>query len=84
MSAALPLIGHGEAEHAFASAAASGRMHHAWMIEGPSGIGKARFAMRCAAWLLGARDLLTRPSGPPLMTPLCHGVCQADILISAF
>ncbi|MEZ5984577.1 MAG: DNA polymerase III subunit delta' [Hyphomonas sp.] len=61
MSAALPLIGHGEAEHSFASAAASGRMHHAWMIEGPSGIGKARFAMRCAAWLLGARGPADAP-----------------------
>lgn len=55
MRPALPLYGHREAEHAFESAAASGRMHHAWMIEGPSGIGKARFALRAAAWLLGAR-----------------------------
>jgi DNA polymerase-3 subunit delta' len=54
-TAALPLFGHAEAENAFEAAAASGRMHHAWMIEGPSGIGKARFALRCAAWLLGAR-----------------------------
>ena len=61
MSAALPLIGFTDAERAFESAAASGRMHHAWMIEGPSGIGKARFAMRCAAWLLGARGPADAP-----------------------
>ncbi|WP_321489660.1 hypothetical protein [uncultured Hyphomonas sp.] len=61
MTAALPLFGHSEAERAFSSAAASGRMHHAWMIEGPSGIGKARFAMRCAAWLLGARGPADAP-----------------------
>ena len=60
MSAALPLYGHQEAERAFESAAKSGRIHHAWMIEGPSGIGKARFALRAAAWLLGARG--TAPS----------------------
>ena len=70
MSAALPLIGHGEAEHAFASAAASGRMHHAWMIEGPSGIGKARFAMRCAAWLLGARGPVDAPFGAAADDPV--------------
>ena len=61
MTAALPLVGHSEAERAFESAAASGRMHHAWMIEGPSGIGKARFALRCAAWLLGARGPADAP-----------------------
>ena len=61
MTAALPLYGHSDAEQAFQSAAASGRMHHAWMIEGPSGIGKARFALRAAAWLLGARGPAEAP-----------------------
>lgn len=61
MTAALPLFGHESAERAFLDAAQSGRMHHAWLIEGPSGIGKSRFATRIAAWLLGARG----PAGAP-------------------
>ena len=65
MTAALPLYGHMEAEAAFASAAASGRMHHAWLIEGASGIGKARFALRAAAWLLGARGATETPFDAP-------------------
>ncbi|MBB40881.1 MAG: hypothetical protein CMF01_12435 [Hyphomonas sp.] len=77
MTAALPLIGHTEAERAFESAAASGRMHHAWMIEGPSGIGKARFALRCAAWLLGARGPgkapFDAPSDDPVMSRCLSG-----------
>ncbi|MEZ6000650.1 DNA polymerase III subunit delta' [Hyphomonas sp.] len=77
MTAALPLFGHSEAELAFASAAASGRMHHAWMIEGPSGIGKSRFALRCAAWLLGARGPAEAPfdagSNDPVMSRCLSG-----------
>lgn len=70
MSAALPLYGHADAERAFEAAAASGRMHHAWMIEGPSGIGKARFAMRAAAWLLGARGPKDAPFDAPADDPI--------------
>ena len=70
MTAALPLIGHAEAQSAFEFAAASGRMHHAWMIEGPSGIGKARFALRCAAWLLGARGPADAPFDAPQDDPV--------------
>lgn len=55
MTVALPLFGHQHAEAAFLSAQGSGRLHHAWLIEGPSGIGKARLAMRLSAYLLGAR-----------------------------
>ncbi len=40
----------GEAEHALTS----GRMHHAWMIIGPKGVGKASLAWRLARRLLGA------------------------------
>lgn len=62
MSSALPLFGHEAAEAAFLAAHGSGRLHHAWLIEGPSGIGKARLASRLAAYLLGARG----PDGAPL------------------
>ena len=42
------------AEQAFAAALASGRLHHAWLLTGPEGIGKATFAYRAARRLLGA------------------------------
>jgi DNA polymerase-3 subunit delta' len=32
-----------------------GRLHHAWLLTGPEGVGKASFAYRAARWLLGAR-----------------------------
>lgn len=61
MSVALPLFGHEAAEASFLSALRSGRLHHAWLIEGPSGIGKARLAERIAAYLLGARGPQAAP-----------------------
>lgn len=48
------LIGHEKAEQAFLSAWDSGRIHHAWLITGPRGIGKASFAWRAARRVLGA------------------------------
>ncbi len=46
------LIGQGAAEAAFLQAATSGRMHHAWLITGPRGVGKATLAWRLARFLL--------------------------------
>ena len=54
------VIGHGEAERIFADALASKRMHHAWLITGAAGIGKATLAYRFARAALareGERDL---------------------------
>lgn len=46
---------HGEgAEHAFLDALARGRLHHAWLLVGLEGLGKATFAYRAARRLLGA------------------------------
>jgi DNA polymerase-3 subunit delta' len=46
---------HGEAaEQALLDALARGRMHHAWLLVGPEGTGKATFAYRAARRLLGA------------------------------
>ncbi len=45
----------GEAvETAFLSALERGRLHHAWLLVGPQGVGKATFAYRAARRLLGA------------------------------
>jgi DNA polymerase-3 subunit delta' len=46
------LVGHGAAELAFAEAHGSGRLHHAWLLGGQEGIGKATLAYRVARYLL--------------------------------
>ena len=42
-------------ERAFLEAYERGRLHHAWLLTGPEGVGKATFAFRVARLLLGAR-----------------------------
>jgi len=62
------LFGHAPAARALAEAARAGRMHHAWLIAGPDGIGKATLAYRFARWLLaggGAGDTLDLPHTHP-------------------
>lgn len=54
MSAAFPMIGHDQAEARFLAARSSGRLHHGWIYQGPSGIGKSIFARRIAGLMLGA------------------------------
>jgi len=51
---AWPLTGHKSAQAAFLSAHKSGKLHHGWMLEGPSGIGKSQLARKIAAYILGA------------------------------
>ncbi len=64
------LVGHAEAEAALCAGIASGRLHHAWLIGGPRGIGKATLAYRMARWLIanpagGAPDNLAVDPGHP-------------------
>ena len=54
MSPALPMNGHEEAEKTFLSARSTGRLHHGWIVRGPSGIGKSLFVRRLASVMLGA------------------------------
>jgi DNA polymerase-3 subunit delta' len=49
------LVGAETAEVDFLAALARGRLHHAWLLVGPPGVGKATFAYRAARRLLGAR-----------------------------
>ena len=51
----LRLFGCDGAEQAFLAAMELGRLHHAWLLVGPEGVGKATFAYRAARRLLGAR-----------------------------
>jgi DNA polymerase-3 subunit delta' len=47
------LVGHEEAETALLRGWQSGRLHHAWLLTGPRGIGKATLAFRFARFALG-------------------------------
>lgn len=49
------LFGHEAAENAFLQAAQANKLHHAWLIQGPKGCGKASLAYRMARTLLGAK-----------------------------
>ena len=55
--------GHASAIDRFLGAWASGAMHHAWLLTGPSGIGKASFARAAAT------RLLAEAAGPPIAEP---------------
>lgn len=46
------LYGHDVEIERFKSAALGDRMHHAWLIHGPKGIGKGLFVRQAATWLL--------------------------------
>lgn len=47
-----PLYGHDDAVAAFRAALDDGKLHHAWLITGPEGIGKALFARKAAMRVL--------------------------------
>ena len=63
------LFGHEAAETAFANAWSSGRLHHAWMITGPRGVGKASFAWRAARRVLGAEPVSADGAGALATSP---------------
>jgi DNA polymerase-3 subunit delta' len=50
------LLGHADAEATVLDAIGSARMHHAWLITGPEGVGKATLAFRFARRLLVGRS----------------------------
>ncbi len=47
-----PLYGHDSAVAAFREGLDSGRLHHAWLISGPEGVGKGLFASKAALRVL--------------------------------
>ena len=57
------LLGHDDAIAAFMEAAHGHRLHHAWLLTGPRGIGKGIFALHAA------RRLLAEAAGPPVDLP---------------
>ncbi len=50
------LVGHGDAETRIRRAFGSGKMHHAWLISGAQGIGKASLAYHFAGFVLASVD----------------------------
>lgn len=61
------VIGQDAAIAAFADAARGGRLHHAWLLTGPRGVGKATLAWAIARWLLSdakTMDLTVDPDMP--------------------
>jgi DNA polymerase III subunit delta' len=66
------LFGQEAAEAEFLAAAASGRLHHGWLISGPRGTGKATLAWRIARHLLagGAGATLAMPPEHPVFRQL--------------
>ncbi|MGE4432052.1 MAG: AAA family ATPase [Sphingobium sp.] len=52
------VIGHGAVRAEIAQAAASGRLHHGWILAGPPGIGKASLARDIALGLLAEQEAL--------------------------
>ncbi|MCL4715019.1 MAG: DNA polymerase III subunit delta' [Hyphomonadaceae bacterium] len=54
-------FGHEQEERALSDALQSGRMHHAWLLAGAKGLGKATLAYRFARAALGAERIGPRP-----------------------
>lgn len=71
----MSLFGHNAAMSQFMGSRASGTLHHAWLLAGPRGIGKARFAD------MAALRLLAEAAGPEvdaegLDTPADHPIAR--------
>ncbi|WP_309660646.1 DNA polymerase III subunit delta' [Sphingomonas sp.] len=65
------IVGHDKAVEAFDSARRSGSLHHAWLLAGPKGVGKATFA-RAAATRVLADAAGPKVDLPGLQTPTEH------------
>jgi len=77
------LIGHAAAERAVLDALAGGRLHHAWLITGPEGVGKATLAFRFARRLLaGGADTLEMGASELVFRRVAAG-SHADLLTVA-
>lgn len=57
------IVGQDRAIDQFAGARRSGRLHHAWLLAGPKGVGKASFAK------LATTRVLAEAAGPPVAVP---------------
>lgn len=73
------LHGHADQEAAFLQAARSDKLHHAWLLTGPRGVGKATFAWRATRYLRALPppgDLLAEPPPETLAMAPDHPVAR--------
>ena len=84
------LVGHEAAERQFLESYRSGKNHHAWIIGGPRGIGKATLAYRAARFVLrySSDDLEAMDNHDslyvPAEEPVCHRIAaraHSDLLV---
>jgi DNA polymerase-3 subunit delta' len=78
--ATLSLFGHYREWNELAAARSGGRFHHAWLLQGPNGIGKATAAFAFARTILGARQeegggaTMSFPADDPVVRQIAQGV----------
>jgi len=81
----LHLIGQSQAEAAFLDAHTRGKQHHAWLITGPLGVGKATLAWRIARFLLSQptdTGMFAPEPYTTLATPTDHPVTRRTMAMS--
>lgn len=63
------IFGHDDPLNQMTNAYKSGKMHHAWLVSGPKGIGKATFSLAVAGHILRHSDTKNAPEiwNPPTM-----------------
>jgi DNA polymerase III subunit delta' len=74
------IYGHASPQAAFLQAHQTGRVHHAWMLTGPKGVGKATLAWRLARFLLATPPddggMFAAPPPQTLDIPDSHPVAR--------
>jgi len=76
------LVGHAAAEAVIDDAIRAGRIHHAWLLTGPEGVGKATLAYRFARRLLAGPQISSASANDPA-SPVFRRVAagtHADLL----
>jgi DNA polymerase-3 subunit delta' len=68
------LLGHEQGEARYLAAKLTGRLHHAWLLTGTPGIGKATLAYRIARDRLGGRSLLDTSLDIPASDPVSQRI----------
>jgi DNA polymerase-3 subunit delta' len=68
------LFGHEAARAEFGEALTSGRLHHAWLLVGPEGVGKATLAYHLAREVLALREGDAAPQAPTADHPVFRKV----------